>query len=106
MVASQSASSVRCVDISAIPEQPEPLIALGHTNGRVTLTTLKQTYDPLGLVGREFGNYFCVHVEGNYLSLETIINDFMHMHAITPLTINSQFNITLKTSHIFKLNNI
>ncbi|XP_035440073.2 GATOR complex protein MIOS [Spodoptera frugiperda] len=54
VLASQSASGVRCVDISAIPEQPEPLLALGYANGRVALTTLKQTYDPLGLVGREF----------------------------------------------------
>ncbi|XP_028039726.1 GATOR complex protein MIOS [Bombyx mandarina] len=54
VVASQSASGVRCVDISAEPEQPEPLLALGYASGRVSLTTLKQTYDPLGLVGREF----------------------------------------------------
>ncbi|KAJ0176372.1 hypothetical protein K1T71_007551 [Dendrolimus kikuchii] len=54
VVASQSASGVRCVDISAISEQPEPLLALGYASGKVTLTTLKQTYDPLGLVGREF----------------------------------------------------
>ncbi|KAI8437208.1 hypothetical protein MSG28_010532 [Choristoneura fumiferana] len=54
VVASQSASGVRCVDISAIAEQPDPLLALGHSNGRVSLTSLKQTYDPLGLVGRDF----------------------------------------------------
>ncbi|KAJ8731079.1 hypothetical protein PYW07_004243 [Mythimna separata] len=54
VLASQSASGVRCVDVSAIPEQPEPLLALGYASGRVALTTLKQTYDPLGLVGREF----------------------------------------------------
>ncbi|PZC85881.1 hypothetical protein B5X24_HaOG215243 [Helicoverpa armigera] len=54
VLASQSASGVSCVDISAIPEQPEPLLALGYASGRVALTTLKQTYDPLGLVGREF----------------------------------------------------
>ncbi|XP_075977866.1 GATOR complex protein mio [Anticarsia gemmatalis] len=54
VLASQSASGVRCADISAIPEQPEPLLALGYSTGRVALTTLKQTYDPLGLVGREF----------------------------------------------------
>ncbi|XP_026738922.1 GATOR complex protein MIOS isoform X1 [Trichoplusia ni] len=54
VLASQSASGVRCVDISAIPEQPEPLLALGYASGKVALTTLKQTYDPLGLVGREF----------------------------------------------------
>ncbi|XP_049873651.1 GATOR complex protein MIOS [Pectinophora gossypiella] len=54
VVASQSASGVRCVDICAITEQPDPLLALGHSNGKVTLATLKQTYDPLGLAGREF----------------------------------------------------
>ncbi|KAI5637277.1 GATOR complex protein MIOS [Phthorimaea operculella] len=54
VVASQSASGVRCVEISAIAEQPDPLLALGHANGKVTLATLKQTYDPLGLSGREF----------------------------------------------------
>ncbi|CAH2095812.1 unnamed protein product [Euphydryas editha] len=54
VVASQSASGVRCVDISSIVDHPDPLLALGHASGRVTLTSLKQTYDPLGLVGREF----------------------------------------------------
>ncbi|CAH0715223.1 unnamed protein product, partial [Brenthis ino] len=54
VVASQSGSGVRCVDISAIVDQPDPLLALGHASGKVTLTSLKQTYDPLGLVGREF----------------------------------------------------
>ncbi|XP_045773378.1 GATOR complex protein MIOS-B isoform X2 [Maniola jurtina] len=54
VVASQSGSGVRCVDVSAIAEHPDPLLALGHASGRVTLTSLKQTYDPLGLVGREF----------------------------------------------------
>ncbi|XP_013170090.1 PREDICTED: WD repeat-containing protein mio-B [Papilio xuthus] len=54
VVASQSASGVRCVDISAIADHPDPLLALGHASGRVTLASLKQTYDPLGLVGREF----------------------------------------------------
>ncbi|XP_047532959.1 GATOR complex protein MIOS-B [Vanessa atalanta] len=54
VVASQSGSGVRCVDISAIADHPDPLLALGHNSGRVTLTSLKQTYDPLGLVGREF----------------------------------------------------
>lgn len=57
VVASQSASGVRCVDISAIADHPDPLLALGHASGRVTLASLKQTYDPLGLVGREFGKY-------------------------------------------------
>ncbi|CAG5045575.1 unnamed protein product [Parnassius apollo] len=55
VVASQSASGVCCVDISAMVDQPDPLLALGHATGKVTLTSLKQTYDPLGLVGREFG---------------------------------------------------
>ncbi|VVD05393.1 unnamed protein product, partial [Leptidea sinapis] len=54
VVASLSASGVRCVDVSAISEQPDPLLALGHVNGRVSLTSLKQAYDPLGLAGREF----------------------------------------------------
>ncbi|CAH2229660.1 jg4589, partial [Pararge aegeria aegeria] len=54
VIASQSASGVRCVDISAIADHPDPLLALGHVSGKVTLTSLKQTYDPLGLVGREF----------------------------------------------------
>ncbi|CAG9786998.1 unnamed protein product [Diatraea saccharalis] len=54
VIASQSANGVRSVDISAIPEQPEPLLALGHANGRVSLASLKQAYDPLGIVGREF----------------------------------------------------
>lgn len=58
MIASQSANGVRAVDVSAIAEQPEPLLALGHSNGRVILTALKQAYDPLGLVGREFSKYF------------------------------------------------
>ncbi|CAH2048926.1 unnamed protein product, partial [Iphiclides podalirius] len=58
VVASQSASGVRCVDISAIADQPDPLLALGHASGRVTLASLKQTYDPLGLVGREFVTKF------------------------------------------------
>ncbi|XP_072949683.1 GATOR2 complex protein MIOS [Epargyreus clarus] len=53
VVASQSASGVRCVDICAIADQPDPLLALGHASGKVTLASLKQTYDPLGLVGRE-----------------------------------------------------
>ncbi|XP_053610182.1 GATOR2 complex protein MIOS isoform X2 [Plodia interpunctella] len=85
VVASQSASSVRCVDISAIPDQPEPLLALGHTNGRVSLTTLKQTYDPLGLVGKEFvpryprlcNSVAWSHVETNLLAvaLEKYRND-------------------------------
>ncbi|XP_060803426.1 GATOR complex protein MIOS [Amyelois transitella] len=85
VVASQSASSVRCVDISAIPDQPEPLLALGHTNGRVSLTSLKQTYDPLGLVGREFvpryprlcNSVAWSHVETNLLAvaLEKYRND-------------------------------
>ncbi|XP_052753330.1 GATOR complex protein MIOS-B isoform X3 [Galleria mellonella] len=85
VVASQSASTVRCVDISAITEQPEPLVALGHNNGRVTLSTLKQTYDPLGLVGREFvpryprlcNSVSWSHVETNMLAvaLEKYRND-------------------------------
>lgn len=53
-MASQSANGVRCIDISAMPEQPEPLLALGYASGKVSLATLKQTYDPIGLVGREF----------------------------------------------------
>lgn len=65
IVASQSANGVRCVDISAIPEQPDPLLALGYANGRVTLSSLKQNYDPLGLVGREFGK----HVEEIHWSI-------------------------------------
>ncbi|XP_037294415.1 GATOR complex protein MIOS isoform X1 [Manduca sexta] len=77
IIASQSASGVRCVDISAIPEQPEPLLALGYTSGKVALTTLKQTYDPLGLVGREFTSRYqrlCnsvswSHVETNMLAV-------------------------------------
>ncbi|XP_026314034.1 GATOR complex protein MIOS-like [Hyposmocoma kahamanoa] len=54
VLSSQSAGGVRCVDISAIPEQPDPLLALGYANGKVVLSNLKQTYDPLGLAGREF----------------------------------------------------
>ncbi|XP_063383686.1 GATOR2 complex protein MIOS [Cydia fagiglandana] len=77
VLASQSASGVRCVDISAIAEQPDPLLALGHSNGRVSLTSLKQTYDPLGLVGREFvpryprlcNSVSWSHVETNLLSV-------------------------------------
>lgn len=55
VVASQSGNGVRCVDISSITDQPDPLLALGHASGKITLNSLKQTYDPLGLVGREFG---------------------------------------------------
>lgn len=62
MVASQSATGVRCVDVSALPDQPDPLLALGYASGKVALATLKQTYDPLGLAGREFGEE-----EGSYL---------------------------------------
>ncbi|RVE52876.1 hypothetical protein evm_002533 [Chilo suppressalis] len=77
VIASQSANGVRCVDISAIPEQPEPLLALGHSNGRVSLANLKQAYDPLGLVGREFNPRYprlCnsvswSHVESNLLAV-------------------------------------
>nr|XP_032517261.1 LOW QUALITY PROTEIN: GATOR complex protein MIOS-B [Danaus plexippus plexippus] len=54
VVASQSASGVRCVDISAVVEHPDPLLALGHGSGRVLLTSFKQAYDSLGLVGKEF----------------------------------------------------
>ncbi|CAH4028135.1 GATOR complex protein MIOS [Pieris brassicae] len=54
VVASQSGNGVRCVDISAISDQPDPILALGLESGRVTLTSLKQAYDPLGLIGKEF----------------------------------------------------
>ncbi|CAK1551406.1 unnamed protein product [Leptosia nina] len=54
VVASQSGNGVRCVDISAISDHPDPILALGYESGRVSLTSLKQAYDPLGLVGREF----------------------------------------------------
>ncbi|XP_041979444.1 GATOR complex protein MIOS [Aricia agestis] len=53
VIASQSANGVRCVDISAIPEA-DPILALGHASGKITLTCPKQNYDPLGLVGKEF----------------------------------------------------
>lgn len=58
VVASQSASGVRCVDISAVVEHPDPLLALGHGSGRVLLTSFKQAYDSLGLVGKEFGRFY------------------------------------------------
>ncbi|KAL4706071.1 hypothetical protein ACJJTC_001669 [Scirpophaga incertulas] len=58
VIASQSANNVRCIDVSAIPDLPEPLLALGHSNGRVSLATLKQAYDPLGLVGRDFNTRY------------------------------------------------
>ncbi|XP_038220759.1 GATOR complex protein MIOS-B [Zerene cesonia] len=54
VIASHNANGVRCVDISAIADQPDPILALGHASGRILLTSLKQAYDPLGLVGREF----------------------------------------------------
>ncbi|KAL0882791.1 hypothetical protein ABMA27_016339 [Loxostege sticticalis] len=78
VLASQSANGVRCVDVSAVAEQPEPLLALGHASGRVTLTALKQALvDPLGLVGREFNPRYSrlcnsvswSHVETNLLAV-------------------------------------
>ncbi|XP_063825990.1 GATOR2 complex protein MIOS [Ostrinia nubilalis] len=77
VIASQSANGVRCVDVSAAPEQAEPLLALGHASGRVSLTALKQTLDPLGLVGREFNPRYSrlcnsvswSHVETNLLAV-------------------------------------
>ncbi|CAG4982501.1 unnamed protein product [Colias eurytheme] len=54
VVATHNANGVRCVDVSAIADQPDPILALGHANGKILLTSLKQAYDPLGLVGREF----------------------------------------------------
>lgn len=50
---------VKCIDI--YPEQePDILLAVGHANGKVVLSTFGPTaYDSLGLTGREFGKSLC-----------------------------------------------
>ncbi|KAG7308333.1 hypothetical protein JYU34_005527 [Plutella xylostella] len=54
VLASQSAGGVRCVDFSWISGLADPLLALGHTNGQVSLTSLGQNTEQNDLVGKEF----------------------------------------------------
>lgn len=56
VVVSQSGRGVRCVDACGDPTLAEPLLALGHNSGKVTLTSLGQNIDSVGLAGREFSS--------------------------------------------------